>query len=109
MQHYKDISGVVGARLTLPTRPKFVGCWRALQNPEGKSGDEAINQPLTRAIAFNNTILNSKRLAEHWNGVIESAIEQMPEDQRAPSILNAKRSMLMGSITHLIEKPESNG
>ena len=81
MQHYKGISGAGGSEINITDATKFVGCWRALQNPEGKSGDEAI-KPLTRAIAFNNTILNSKRLAEHWNGVIESAIQQMPEDQR---------------------------
>ena len=69
-------------RLILPMRPKFVGCWRALQNPEGKPGDDETIKPLTRAIAFNNRIINSKRLVEHWNGVIESAIQEMPEDQR---------------------------
>ena len=73
--------GAGGSEINITDATKFVGCWRALQNPEGKSGDEAI-KPLTRAIAFNNTILNSKRLAEHWNGVIESAIQQMPEDLR---------------------------
>ena len=73
--------GTGGSEINITDATKFVGCWRALQNPEGKSGDEAI-KPLTRAIAFNNTILNSKRLAEHWNPVIESAIGQMPEDQR---------------------------
>ena len=74
--------GSGGSEINITDATKFVGCWRALQNPEGKSGDDAANQPLTRAIAFNNTIRNSKRLAEHWNGVVESAIEQMPEDQR---------------------------
>ena len=73
--------GAGGSEINITDATKFVGCWRALQNPEGKSGDEAI-KPLIRAIAFNNTILNSKRLAEHWNGVIESAIQQMPEDLR---------------------------
>ena len=74
--------GTGGSEINITDATKFVGCWRALQNPEGQSGDDAANQPLTRAIAFNNTIRNSKRLAEHWNGVIESAIGQMPEDQR---------------------------
>ena len=74
--------GSGGSEINITDATKFVGCWRALQNPEGKSGDDAANQPLTRAIAFNNTIRNSKRLAEHWNGVIESAIGQMPEDLR---------------------------
>ena len=74
--------GAGGSEINITDATKFVGCWRALQNPEGKSDDDAANQPLTRAIAFNNTIRNSKRLAEHWNGVIESAIQQMPEDLR---------------------------
>ena len=71
-----------GTEINITDVTKFVGCWRALQNPEGKAdGDESI-KPLTRAIAFNNTIRNSKRLSEHWNRVIESALQQMPEDQR---------------------------
>ena len=74
--------GAGGSEINITDATKFVGCWRALQSPEGQSGDDATNQPLTRAIAFNNTIRNSKRLAEHWNGVIESAIGQMPEDLR---------------------------
>ncbi len=74
--------GTDGSEINITDATKFVGCWRALQDPEGRSGDDATNQSLTRAIAFNNTIRNSKRLAEHWNGVIESAIEQMPEDLR---------------------------
>ena len=71
-----------GTEINITDATKMVGSWRALQNPEGKPDDDKTIQPLTRVIAFNNTIKNSKRLAEHWNGVIESAIEQMPEDQR---------------------------
>ena len=74
--------GSGGSEINITDATKFVGCWRALQNPEGKSDADETIKPLTRAIAFNNTIRNSKRLAEHWNGVIESAIQQMPEDQR---------------------------
>ena len=74
--------GSGGREINITDATKIIGSWRALQNPEGKSDDDAANQPLTRAIAFNNTILNSKRLAEHWNGVIESAIQQMPEGLR---------------------------
>ena len=74
--------GSGGSEINITDATKFVGCWRALQNPEGKSDDDETIQPLRRAIAFNNTIRNSKRLAEHWNGVIESAIGQMPEDLR---------------------------
>ena len=74
--------GAGGSEINITDATKFVGCWRALQNPEGKSGEDEAIKPLTRAIAFNNRIINSKRLVEHWNGVIESAIEQMPEDLR---------------------------
>ena len=74
--------GTGGSEINITDATKFVGCWRALQSPEGKSGDDETIKPLRRAIAFNNTIRNSKRLAEHWNGVIESAIQQMPEDLR---------------------------
>ena len=74
--------GAGGKEINITDATKFVGCWRALQNPEGKPGDDETIKPLTRAIAFNNRIINSKRLVEHWNGVIESAIGQMPEDQR---------------------------
>ena len=74
--------GTGGTEINITDATKFVGCWRALQNPEGKSDDDETIKPLRRAIAFNNTIRNSKRLAEHWNGVIESAIGQMPEDLR---------------------------
>ena len=61
---------------------KFVGSWRALHNPEGKSSGDSTVKPLRRAIAFNNTIRNSKRLDQHWNDVIDSAVALMPDDKR---------------------------
>ena len=75
--------GAGGSEINITDATKIIGCWRALQRPQGKSDVENTIKPLTRAIAFNNTIRNSKRLVEHWNGVIESAITQMPENQRA--------------------------
>ena len=80
----QEYIGNGGSEININDATKIVGCWRALQNPdpEGDASDDEPIQPLRRAIAFNNTIRNSKRLAEHWNGVIESAIEQMPEEQR---------------------------
>ena len=71
-----------GSEININDATKIVGCWRALQNPERKSSDDPEIQPLTRAIAFTNTIAASKSLVNHWNGVIESAIERLPEDQR---------------------------
>ncbi|MDE0014218.1 MAG: DEAD/DEAH box helicase family protein [Candidatus Poribacteria bacterium] len=71
-----------GKEININDATKIVGCWRALQNPERKAADDSEIKPLTRAIAFTNTIAASKNLVHHWNGVIESAIERMPEDQR---------------------------
>ena len=71
-----------GSEINISDATKIIGCWRALQNPEGQTEERAAIKPLTRTIAFNNTIRNSKRLVEHWNGVVESAAAQMPEDQR---------------------------
>ena len=74
--------GAGGSEINITDATKIIGSWRALQNPEGKSNEDGTIAPLTRAIAFNNTIINSKRLAEYWNAVVESAIERMPEGQR---------------------------
>ena len=71
-----------GSEVNINDATKIVGCWRALQNPERKSPDDDSITPLTRAIAFTNTIKSSENLVEHWNGIIESAIEKLPEDQR---------------------------
>ena len=70
-----------GSEVNINDATKIVGCWRALQNPERKSQDDASIKPITRAIAFTNTIKTSENLVKHWNGIIESAIEKMSDDQ----------------------------
>ena len=71
-----------GAReININDATKIVGCWHALQNPERKPVEEGI-APLKRAIAFTSRISDSKRLNEHWNGIVDEAIERMPEDMR---------------------------
>ena len=70
-----------GSEVNINDATKIVGCWRALQNPERKSQDDESIKPLTRAIAFTNTIKTSENLVKHWNGIIESAIENMSDDQ----------------------------
>ena len=61
---------------------KIVGCWRALQNPESKeNGNEPVN-PLKRVIAFTNKIAESKAMVKHWDEIVETAIERLPEDQQ---------------------------
>ncbi|MDE0301014.1 MAG: DEAD/DEAH box helicase family protein [Candidatus Poribacteria bacterium] len=74
--------GAGGSEINITDATKFVGCWRTLQNPEGKLSIDDTVKPLTRVIAFNNTIRNSKRLVDHWNEVIESAMAYLPENQR---------------------------
>ena len=75
-----------GSEVNISDAAKIVGCWRALQNPERKSSDDDSIKPLTRAIAFTNTIKSSENLVEHWNGIVESAVENMSEDQRPDNI-----------------------
>ena len=79
LQGYKKSDG---GEIGISDATKIVGCWRALQNPERKSPEDPKFRPLTRAIAFSNSIAASKRIEEHWNGIIESATLQLPEDQR---------------------------
>ncbi len=64
------------SELNLTDAAKIVGCWRSLQNPENQEGF----RPLRRALAFTNTIASSRRLAEHWNTVIETASTQFQDD-----------------------------
>ena len=90
------------SEINITDAAKIVGCWRALQRrrtgPPGATGkdgngdrngaangapasDETI-RPLVRAIAFANTIKDSKRLEAHWDGVVEQAIGMLPEGKR---------------------------
>ena len=78
-----------GIEIPLSDRAKIVGCWEALQHPEGRtqsggatpSGSSARRR-LKRAIAFTNTIKASKRLEQHWEGVVEDAVGLLPEMAR---------------------------
>ena len=75
-----------GDEINLDDAAKIVGCWRALQNPENRpTGDGAI-RPLSRAIAFTNTIKSSQRLAAHWDGIVAQAIEQLPTEEQAGAL-----------------------
>ena len=62
---------------------KIVGCWRALQNPEYKeNGNHEPVNPLKRVIAFTNKIAESKAMVKHWDEIVETATERLPEDQQ---------------------------
>ena len=100
LQTYRTSSG---KEISINDATKIVGCWRALQNPERKSSDDPEIKPLTRAIAFTNTIAASKNLVNHWNGVIESATERLPEDQR-PSNFKCETDHVDGKTNALQRK-----
>ena len=71
-----------GSEINITDAAKIVGCWRALQNPENKRRSTQPIRPLTRAIAFTNTIAASKRLAGHWDDIIGHAIEGLSPEER---------------------------
>ena len=75
-----------GSEINITDAAKIVGCWRALENPEGSEGNPAHRNPLKRAIAFTNTIRTSKRLEAHWDDLIEHARESLPESERAKAL-----------------------
>ena len=72
-----------GGEINITDAAKIVGCWQALQNPENRRRGERPIQPLTRAIAFTNTIAASKRLAGHWDAIVGHAIERLPPEARS--------------------------
>ena len=73
-----------GGEINITDAAKIVGCWRALQNPENRAAAHGTDpvRPLTRAIAFTNTIAASKRLHTHWGAIVGHAIEQLPPEER---------------------------
>ena len=73
---------VGGGEINVNDATKIVGCWRALQNPERKAIDDPSIKPLKRVIAFTNRISESKRMVQHWNDIVESAVERLPEDEQ---------------------------
>lgn len=70
------------SEINLTDAAKIVGCWRALQNPENRPVGAGPMPRVSRAIAFTNTILSSKRLEAHWDNVVNSAIELLPDEQQ---------------------------
>ena len=86
-----------GSEINITDAAKIVGCWKALQRrrvgreddnvdmagrANGAPAGDETTRPLSRAIAFANTIRASKRLEAHWDRVVEQAIAMLPENQR---------------------------
>ncbi len=77
-----------GSDININDATKIVGCWRALQNPEYKEhGNHESVKPLKRVIAFTNKIAESKAMVKHWNDIIETATERLPEDQQPTNFI----------------------
>ena len=90
------------SEINITDAAKIVGCWRALQNPENKRLSDASIQHLTRAIAFTNTIVSSKRLEAHWDGIVGHAIDLLPEAER-PDAFRCKTRHVDGQH-HALER-----
>ena len=70
------------SEINLTDAAKIVGCWRALQNPEGQTGEDGPVRQLSRAIAFTNTIKSSRRLETYSDDLIRQAMALLPETER---------------------------
>ena len=92
-----------GSEVNINDATKIVGCWRALQNPERKPSEDPELKPLTRAIAFSNTIAASKRIEKHWDRIIETAIEELPDD-KSQQILRCETKHVDGKDNALERK-----
>ena len=75
-----------GGVVNLTDAAKIVGCWRALQSPEGEATSDVHPHPLRRAIAFTNTIRSSQRLQKHWQGIVDQAAELLPNGERTTAL-----------------------
>ncbi len=86
----KHVSSSEASELNITDAAKIMGCWRALQRRQAAGGngkaDDESERPLTRAIAFANTIKASRLLEKHWDGVVEQAISMLPPEERASAL-----------------------
>ena len=58
---------------------KLVGCWKALAAPEGPDAASTV-RPLQRAIAFTNTIKNSKAVKYNWPELVKESQDVLTEE-----------------------------
>ncbi len=90
------------SEINITDTAKIVGCWNALQNPEGKG--DGSSQRLSRAIAFTNSIRSSKLLESFWSDIVEQAIGKLPEEER-PQALRCEIHHVDGR-NHALERKE---
>ena len=65
-------AGAVDVEIQHSDAAKLVGCWKALSAPEGPDAPDTV-RPLQRAIAFTNTIRNSKGIKENWPDLVKES------------------------------------
>ena len=92
-------SGVEGT-LDVDDVARIIGCWDALADPEGKLRTRGISgaigeNPCTTALAFANTIRNSKNFRAGW----EAVIPEYAKLQRRQ--LGADESLLAAKVEHV--------
>ena len=101
-----------GGDIKMSDAARIAGCWRALHDPENIAGRTSAEprtesrprpRPLRRAIAFTNTIGDSKRLAKHWPGIVERAQADLPP-QRKEEFLRCTTSHVDGQHNALDRK-----
>ncbi|MBF2759979.1 MAG: DEAD/DEAH box helicase [Ectothiorhodospiraceae bacterium AqS1] len=98
-----------GGDIKMSDAARIAGCWRALQDPENLAGKPSAERPpmppkpLRRAIAFTNTIGDSKRLEKHWPSIVESAQSDLPQE-RKEKILRCTTSHVDGQHNALDRK-----
>ena len=103
-----DAAAGGGSEINITDAAKIVGCWRALQRRRGTgeaakgSANGEAERPLTRAIAFANTIRDSRRLEAHWDRIVGQAIERLPESER-PGALRCETRHVDGKH-HALER-----
>ena len=94
-----------GSEISITDATKIVGCWRALSNPERKPMDDETIKPLRRAIAFTNRIADSRRVATHWNAIIEQATKDLP-DEAIPSDFTCETAHVDGTMSAFVRKSQ---
>ena len=65
--------------LTQSDAAKLVGCWKALAAPEGPDAPSSV-RPLQRAIAFTNTIKNSKAVKDSWPEIVKESQDVLSQE-----------------------------
>ena len=107
---------VDGKTVDMETALRLAGCWDALATPHSVdvSGDEgrlpgqtdvSEGKPVRSAIAFCNTVKDSKAVESHWQPVTETVISAIPiGDQLSGNHLQLDVTHMDGSTPAIVRK-----